>query len=343
MNTRRCNQRIGFPRRPSLTARRALLAWLSLLPLLGTTLSTLSLAAQAADRATPIVVTDTTLERPGGEPALPVRIAAPVTGTGLPVVLFSHGAYSSKDDYSALLDHWAAHGYIVVAVTHRDSTRLGAKRGNNDPRFMQWRLEDMALVADRLPSLLGSLSGSGLAQRADTSRIAATGHSFGGLIAQTLGGAMLRDPASGKAASPRLPNVRATIIFSGAGAMPPVLTREDFLTLTVPTLVTVGTDDLKQAPDLSGYEWRRQPYDLIAPGNKYLLVLDGADHYLGGSVGRDDLPRSPQADAYIAAFRQASTLFLDAWLKDDPAARRRLDAVPPSAAAFAERATLERR
>ena len=304
-------------------------------------MSAYAAAAQPTGSTAPIVVANTALERSGDEPALPVRIAAPVAGTGLPVVLFSHGAYSSKDDYSSLLDHWAAHGYVVVAVTHRDSIRLGAKRGNSDPRFMPWRLADTALVAERLPSLFGAIPG--LAQRADTSRIAATGHSFGGLIAQTLAGATLRDPASGKATSYRLPNVRAAVIFSGAGAMPPVLTREDFSALTVPTLVTVGTDDLKQAPDLSGYEWRRQPYDLIAPGDKYLLVLDGADHYLGGSVGRDDLPRSPQADAYIAAFSQASTLFLDAWLKDVPAARQRLDSIPANAAPFADRATLERR
>jgi len=299
-------------------------------------------AHRAADQAAVrVVVTETSLERDAGEPPLPVRIAAPERGRRLPIVLFSHGAYSSKDDYSVLLDHWAAHGYVVIAVTHRDSTRLGATRGNSDPRFMAWRIADMTLVANRLPALLETVPG--LAARSDTSRVAATGHSFGGLIAQTLSGASLRDPASGQAVSHRLPAVRAAVIFSGAGAMPPVLTREDFASLEVPTLVTVGTDDLKQAPGFTGYEWRRQPYDFIAPGNKYLLVLDGADHYLGGAVGRDDLPRSPQADAYVAAFESATTLFLDAWLKDDAKARKRLAKVPGTASPYAERATLEQR
>ena len=55
--------------------------------------------------------------------------------------------------------------------------------------------------------------------------------------------------------------------------------------------------------------------------------MDGADHYLGGMVGRDDLPKSPDGSAYVAAFDELSGLFLDAWLKDDARARIRLDAL----------------
>lgn len=272
---------------------------------------------------------------------MPVRVAAPRTGKRLPVVVFSHGAYSSKDDYSPILDHWAAKGYVVIAVTHRDSTRLGTARGTNDPRFMAWRIADIRLAIDRLDDSLAALPD--LSARTDRTRLAVAGHSFGGLIAQTIGGATLRNPALGKAESHRHPAVRAVIIFSGAGAMAPVLTAEDFFALQLPTLVTVGTEDLKQAPDLSGYAWRRQPYDLISPGNKYLLTLEGADHYLGGMVGRDDLPKSEHGADYLTAFNAASTLFLDAWLRDDKQARRRLAAWPATATEFAPRATLEQR
>jgi hypothetical protein len=125
---------------------------------------------------------------------------------------------------------------------------------------------------------------------------------------------------SGQTIERRLANVSAVIIFSGAGAMEPLLRPADFARLTLPTLVTVGTDDLAQAPGLTGYQWRRQPYDLIAPGNKFLLTLEGADHYLGGAVGRDDLPRSPQAARYVAAFNAASVAFLREYVVGDPRA-----------------------
>ena len=93
----------------------------------------------ASSLAADLDVAETTIARGEDQPAMPVRVAAPRTGKRLPVVVFSHGAYSSKDDYSPILDHWAAKGYVVIAVTHRDSTRLGTARGTNDPRFMAWR------------------------------------------------------------------------------------------------------------------------------------------------------------------------------------------------------------
>lgn len=301
-----------------------------------------SASAVASTTSTPPVhVTEFSLPRAAGQPDMPVRIAAPERGRRLPVIVFSHGAYSSKDDYAPILDDWAAHGYVVLAVTHRDSTRQGAVRGKSDPRFMSWRIEDMRLLIDRLDTALAAVPG--LRERADPRRLAITGHSFGGLIAQTIGGATLRDPSSAQAVSHQHPAVRAVIIFSGAGPMAPVLQREDFASLTLPTLVTVGTKDLDQAPGMTGYEWRRLPYDLIAPGNKYLLVLDGADHYLGGIVGRDDLPHSPDAPAYLEAFNSASKLFLDAWLKDDRRAHRRLRDWPSTATPYATKATLEQR
>jgi len=268
----------------------------------------------------PIERRDTTLTDPGDGREVPLRIVYPTTGTQLPIVLFSHGAFSSGRDYDPLLDAWATRGYVVLSPTHRDSTSLGTKRGGGDPRHFPWRLDDMALLLRDLDRALAALPG--LAPRTDRARLAATGHSFGGLVAQTLGGATFFDPATGATVSRAEPRVRAVIVFSGAGTFPPILRSEDFAALKTPTLVTVGTDDLPQAPGLSGYQWRRQPWDLAAPGEKYLLTLDGADHYLGGMVGRDDLPGAARGREYVAAFQQVSGAFLDAFvLKNETATR----------------------
>lgn len=247
--------------------------------------------------------------------ALPLRIWSPARGSRLPLVLFSHGAYSSGWDYDSLLSAWARAGFVVIAPTHRDSSRLGTQRGTQEPRWFGWRLDDMHAIMAGLDSVVAAAPA--LQGRVDATRIAATGHSFGGLVAQTLGGASFHDLATGQTLDRPLANVRAVIIFSGAGAVEPMLRPADFARLSLPTLVTVGTNDLAQAPGLTGYQWRRQPYDLIGSSRKYLLTLDGADHYLGGAVGRDDLPRSPQADRYVAAFNAASIGFLRAFLARD--------------------------
>jgi dienelactone hydrolase len=276
----------------------------------------------------------TSLAVPAESREIPVRIGYPVRGKDLRVVLFSHGAFSSRDDYDPILDPWAAAGYVVIAPTHRDSTTLGGRRGAGDPRHFGWRLDDMERLLADLEVLLDRVPG--LRARARLDRIAATGHSFGGLVAQTIAGGTYFDPASGRTVSRRDARIVAALVFSGAGPFPPSLRDTDFAAIRVPLLVSVGTNDLRQAPDLSGYEWRRRPFDLApADGSKYLLVLDGADHYLGGRVGRDDLPRDPRSDEYLAAFRRVSLRFLAAYVRDDAAALRALRAATAAAAGVA--------
>ena len=274
---------------------------------------------------------------------VPLRVTYPESGTRLPVVLFSHGAYSSKDDYDAILDGWAAAGYVVLAPTHPDSTKLGGRRGvPPPPNATSQRLIDLKLALDtvrELPTRVPALAG-----RVDGTRVAATGHSYGGWIAQTLGGASYFDPATNATVTTgRDARVSAVVVFAGPGRIPPVLRTEDWQTLKLPTLVTVGTQDLAQLPGQDGYRFRREPFDLAPPGDKYLLVQDGADHYLGGRVGRDDLPRAPQGDAYVAEFLAVTTAFLDAYLREDRRAREFLAAAGTEARAIGEHGKLQRK
>jgi dienelactone hydrolase len=244
------------------------------------------------------------------EPArtLPVRVILPKAGRQLPLVLFSHGAYSSGRLYDPILRHWAAAGFAILAPTHRDSVSLGVKRGSNDPRYFSWRLEDMELLLASLESVGRQVPQ--FASQANPTRLAATGHSFGGLVAQTLAGATYFEASSGRTMHRAVQNVRAAIVFSGAGRFAPLLRTEDFAALKLPLLVTVGTEDLQQAPGMTGYQWRREPFDLAASKQKYLLTLTGADHYLGGLVGRDDLPQAAQGPAWLTTFNRTSEYFL---------------------------------
>jgi predicted dienelactone hydrolase len=262
--------------------------------------------------------------------SLPTRVTYPLVGKDLPVVLFSHGAYSSKDLYAPIADAWARAGFVVIQPTHMDSVSLGVARGTSNPAFWPERLADMRFLLSSLKSLAQKIPA--LAGRVDGTRVAATGHSFGGMVAQTIGGASYFDPGSGQTVRNADTRVRAVIIMSGAGRFAPLLRAEDFAALALPTLVSVGTNDLKQDPTKSGYEWRKEPYDFLAPGDKYLLTLSGADHYLGGSVGRDDLPRDPNAAAYLAAFTDVSTRFLRAYVMGDTRANTDLRASSPATA-----------
>ena len=266
----------------------------------------------------------------GAGRVVPVRISYP-TGSrsrSLPVVIFSHGAYSSKDDYTPITDHWAAAGFLVIAPTHIDSTTRGQVRGApTPPNTYTERLADVQMIIARLSEIETRIPA--LRGRVARDRIAVTGHSFGGLIAENFGGLLGTNPITHASLDMRDARVRAVIAFSGVGELPPLVTRANFSTLSKPMLVTVGTQDLGMGPNRSGYELRREPYDIAPPGGKYLLVLDGADHYLGGMVCRDDVPKSPRGAEYVQAFNDASTLFLRAYLQDDAAALSALSAKLP--------------
>lgn len=276
-------------------------------------------SASAAAIEADVLMRDIELPTPDPARALRVRVLAPAGRKTLPLVVFSHGAYSSGRLYDPILTAWAAAGFAVLAPTHRDSVSLGVQRGSNDPRYFRWRLEDMELLLGSLDEVARRVPD--LARRWQRARVAATGHSFGGLVAQTLSGATYFDPLLGHTVSRSAKNIRATLIFSGAGRFAPLLRSEDFATLRKPLLVTVGTEDLQQAPGLTGYRWRREPFDLATARPRYLLTLQGADHYLGGVVGRDDLALSERAGAWLRAFNTASIFFLRRHLAGQSVAR----------------------
>ena len=75
-------------------------------------------------------VSPLTLSVPGRPVDLEVRVSAPLTGTDLPIILFSHGhggAYglSSLDGYLPLAKVWAARGFIVIQPNHLSSPKIG--------------------------------------------------------------------------------------------------------------------------------------------------------------------------------------------------------------------------
>ena len=254
---------------------------------------------------------------------LPVRLSFPKASGSYPVVLFSHGAYSSKNYYDLILDHWASHGYVVIAPTHRDSTALGVKRG--DPTIGQhWpeRVADLSFLLDAVPEMESRFRA--LAGKADFSRVAATGHSLGGLTAMALAGAQTFADAGNRRVSYRDSRVSVGVFVSPPGAMPTLIDSAGFSTINVPALYTTATNDIIMMPDTT-WEWHKDGYAAAQGGSKYLLVLKGADHYLGGVVGRDDLQIHPMSDDFMDAFNGLSTAFLDHYLKQSQRAGEMLE------------------
>jgi predicted dienelactone hydrolase len=257
---------------------------------------------------------------------LRVRVSAPARGKGLPVVLFNHGYGSSLDGYGPLADYWAAHGFVVLQPTFLDSRTVGVPA--TDPRardFWRFRVADATRVIDNVDVLLAAIPG--LAERVDTSRIAAAGHSFGGQTSGLLLGQRVGPPA-GAGEDFADPRVSAGLLLATAGAGGDDLSdlaREhfdylnpDFTHLTTPTLVVAGDAD-QSFLTVRGPDWSEDPFRL-SPGATDLLIIHGGEHSLGGIPGYGAAETTDEDPARLGVVQQLTWAYLRTALNVDPTA-----------------------
>ncbi len=226
------------------------------------------------------------------------------------IILFSHGALSSPRLYEAIIAPWVAAGFRVLAPLHVDSAEHPDTA--KFPGLASWkaRIEDMHALSAHI------------GQRPWI----AAGHSYGGLIALTMGGAVGIPPA-GMTGPLGDANVRAVLAFSPPAPIPVLMTRDGYAALKVPALIQTGTADVppgSSGPD--GWQGHLASYDASAPGgHRYGLVLEGVDHYFGGAICRYEVPGPKQLARLDDANRMAG-LFLDGFGAGRASGRRALDA-----------------
>lgn len=267
--------------------------------------------------ASVVSVAPVELSAPGRPLPLEVRVSAPVTGSGLPVIVFSHGNGWNLDGYAPLTAFWASRGFVVIQPTHLDSRRNGI--GFDHPVFPTiWteRIVDLTRVLDQLDTIESAVPG--LAGRIDRARVAAAGHSWGGQTAQSLLGARIFDEAGRVGEDLSDSRVLAGILFSATGvggddlhpfaqAKFPFM-RPSFQELTTPTLVVAGDRDQSKMSS-RGPDWFTDAYAL-SPGATDLITLYDAEHALGGIVGYEVAETTDENPERVAVIQRASTAYL---------------------------------
>lgn len=256
---------------------------------------------------------------------LEVRITAPKAGEHLPVIVFAHGFGQSMTGGDPLVDHWTAHGFVVVQPTFLDAARYGLTL--EDPRFptvWRTRVDDLVRVVDALETVTDAVPG--LAGRVDPARLAVAGHSWGGQSIGMLLGARVLE-ADGRPGEDRTdPRVRAGVLLSTTGVAGEELTpfaqehfpfmRPDFTRLHTPSIVVAGDHD-ESALSTRGPDWFTDVYHR-SPGARHLVTLHGGEHSLGGIQDYGSSATTDEDPRRVELVRRSTTAFLQTELGVDP-------------------------
>jgi predicted dienelactone hydrolase len=272
---------------------------------------------------------------------VPLRLRLPEAGGRLPTILFSHGLGGSRGGGAEWGEQWASHGFVVIHVQHPGSDeslwkdkplgeRLAGLKGGADFAQFLARIADIKFVVAELARR--QAAGDPLVARVDLGRLGMSGHSFGAITTLYLGG---QRPAA--AVADRLdldfsePRFAAFLAFSpqAMGSDP----ARQFARFTRPALLITGTLDGQPFPGFGASAAQRlAPFEaMAATGNKFLLVVDQADHmFFNGTRGLRDIGTSGRDGIDFGAVERrgyqlvkaVSTAYWQAYLRDDGAASR---------------------
>jgi predicted dienelactone hydrolase len=216
--------------------------------------------------------------------AVPVRLYWPARAAAdatVPLVVFSHGIGGSRNGYSYLGRHFAAHGIASLHLQHVGSDRqvwFGNPFGlinrlwnaASEQEALQ-RVRDLSFALDEL------LERSEYGPRIDRTRIAAAGHSYGANTVMLAAGATLQ--RDGHSVQFREPRIRAALLLSA----PPFYGEPEpgkiLGAITLPSLHITATDDVIRVPGYySPPADRVAVFDAAGSRVKALAVFEGGSH-----------------------------------------------------------------
>ena len=256
-----------------------------------------------------------TLAVPVDNREMSLRIVYPDQGGPYPIIVFSHGTFSSGDKYNLVVEFWAERGYVVILPNHLDANYgIIPSKTEDMIRIIHTRISDMSFILDNLDAIEGQ--NPGLKGKLNRNQIIAAGHSIGTQVVLVNTGQRIRNPTNNYVTESSEDRFMAAVMLSDPGKMS-MMPDDTWKGGSAPTFLSTGSEDY----GLMGDGRREAEYQneiLTLPdestGDKYLLLIERGDHYFGGLIHRD-VDKAPDYDG-LAIFNAASLAFMDAHTRD---------------------------
>lgn len=280
--------------------------------------------------------------------SLPLRARVPEGEGPFPVVIWSHGGGLNNSGHTqsgAWGKHVASHGYVVLHLAHTESDPTSrqaaceaakvplaecgdADKGDDDDLLLAvFRALDTVAVLDALPKLSKWSTDKG-GPALDLDRIALAGWSGGSRGPAVLMGATTQPSQTGPTFGLDDPRVKAGLQLSptgpGFGGFYDEGGKTSWDTTRGPVLLMTGENDVKpNKPGLNG-PVRRFPFSAMPQDGARWLLYSNLPVGVGehGTYNLDSANSSDERVLRLtAALRSTALAFLDATLRDDPAAK----------------------
>lgn len=268
-----------------------------------------------------ISISPITLKVVGRPVDLEMRITIPLHGENFPTILFSHGGgnsnfLSSYKGGSPLVDYWASQGFAVIQPTHLSSKALNLPPTTPGfPIYGKSRVEDFVEILNQLDKIV--IDYPILKDKFDKDKVAATGHSGGGLTAAMLMGAYYTEDSGNELYLPDN-RIKTGILLATSGEgddnIPAPWGKVDIVRtfrydkMQTPVLVIAGDKDVSPISP-KGVKYHMDAY-YQSPGKKVLLTLKDAEHMLGGVTGYDAAETTDENPVRVAIIQKMTTAYL---------------------------------
>lgn len=248
-----------------------------------------------------------------------------------PTIFLSHGLGGNREVGKYLAEHWAARGFMVIAIEHKGSNTEVIRNAPKGKRFIEAKkaasfgnfiLRTKDVKASATQVINWSKDGkSVLHGRINKDQLAIGGHSFGAITSQAVTGQNF--PIVGKTFTDE--RLKAAFMMSPSPALKGS-NADAFGEVLVPWLLMTGTKDVTRLTKTTA-AGRKEVYKHLPKGNKYQVVLYGAEHMAFSD--RTILGGQHRNKNHHRVIKSISTAFFEAHLAGNKEAEKWIKSTSP--------------